>query len=153
MTIKLSTGLRTALAGTTGFGAAFEKGVIHIYSGPQPVSADAPVTGTLLGVVTGGAGAFAFGSPTNGLEFGAADAGAVQKSADQEWKFKGIANGTAGWFRLMGNASDALGNSAVLPRLDGSVGTSGADLNLSNIAVTTGTPATIDVFSFGIPAQ
>ena len=153
MTIKLSTGLRTAMAGTTGFGATFEKGVIHIYSGPQPVSADAPATGTLLGVVTGDAGPFSFGSPTNGLEFSPAAAGGVAKSDSQDWKFKGLANGTAGWFRLMGNASDALGNSSTLPRLDGSVGTSGADLNLSNIAITTGTPATIDVFSFGIPAQ
>ena len=153
MTIKLSTGLRTAMAGTTGFGATFEKGVIHIYSGPQPVTADAAASGTLLGIVTGGAGAFAFGSPTNGLEFAAPLAGGVAKSESQEWKFKGIANGTAGWFRLMGNASDALGNSSVSPRLDGSVGTSGADLSLSNIAVTVGTPATIDVFLFTIPAQ
>lgn len=153
MTIKLSTGLRTALAGTTGFGATFAKGVIHIYSGPQPVTADAAVSGTLLGVVTGGADPFAFGSPTNGLEFSAAVAGGVSKSAVQEWKFRGIANGTAGWFRLMGNESDALGSSTTSPRLDGSVGTSGADLNLSNIAITVNTPATIDVFAFGIPAQ
>ena len=153
MTIKLSTGLRTALAGATGFGATFEKGVIHIYSGPQPVTADSAAPGTLLGVVTGDAGPFAFGSPTNGLEFDPAAAGGVSKSAVQEWKFRGLANGTAGWFRLMGNTSDALGQSTTSPRLDGSVGTSGADLNLSNIAVTTGTPATIDVFAFGIPAQ
>lgn len=153
MTIKLSTGLRTALAGSTGFGSTFEKGVIHIYSGPQPITADAPVAGTLLGVVTGDAGPFAFGSPTNGLQFDAAAVGSVSKSAAQEWKFRGLASGTAGWFRLMGNTSDALGLSTTSPRLDGSVGTSGADLNLSNIAVTAGTPATIDVFSFGVPAQ
>ena len=40
MTIKLSTGLRTAMAGAAGFGATFADGVIHVYSGPQPVSAD-----------------------------------------------------------------------------------------------------------------
>lgn len=153
MTIKLSTALRTALAGSTGFGATFEKGVIHIYSGPQPVTADAPVAGTLLGVVTKDAAPFAFGTPANGLEFGDADAGSVAKSDTQEWKFKGLASGTAGWFRLMGNTPDALGQSTTSPRLDGSVGTSGGDLNLSNIAVTVGTPATIDVFTFSIPAQ
>lgn len=153
MTIKLSTGLRTSLAGTTGFGATFAKGVIHIYSGPQPVSADAPASGTLLGIVTDSAAPFAFGSPTNGLNFGAAADGGVSKSVNQEWKFKGIANGTAGWFRLMGNISDTLDASTALPRLDGSIGTSGADLNLSNIAVKLNVPATIDVFTFSIPAQ
>lgn len=153
MTIKLSTGLRTALAGTTGFGATFDKGVIHIYSGPQPSSADAPVSGTLLGIVTSSAAPFTFGDPANGLEFDPAVAGTVSKSSTQEWKFKGIANGTAGWFRLMGNALDSLGSSTVLPRLDGSIGTSGADLNLSNIAVAIGAPATIDIFNFTIPAQ
>lgn len=153
MTIKLSTGLRTLMAGTTGFGTAFEKGVIHIYSGPQPVTADAPVSGTLLGVVSEDAAPFAFGSVTNGLEFGPADGGTVAKNPAQEWKFKGVANGTAGYFRLMGNASDALGASTSAPRLDGNIGTSGADLNLSNIAVTLNTPATIDVFAFTIPAQ
>lgn len=153
MTIKLSTGLRTALAGATGFGVTFNQGVIHIYSGPQPVTADAPVSGTLLGIVTQAAGPFAFGSPTNGLEFDAAVDGTVSKNPAQEWKFKGIADGTAGWFRLMGNAADALGNSTTSPRLDGSIGTSGADLNLSNIAVRVNVPATVDVFTFGIPAQ
>lgn len=152
MTIKHSTGLRTNMVGTTGFGTTFDRGVIHIYSGPQPVSADAPVTGTLLGVVTESAGAFSFGSATNGLQFEPAAAGEVAKKTAQEWKFKGLANGTAGWFRLMGNASDALGTSTTSPRLDGNIGTSGADLNLSNIAVTTNTPCTIDVFIYGIPA-
>lgn len=153
MTVKLSTGLRTAMAGTTGFGASFANGVIHIYSGPQPITADGPVAGTLLGVVSAAAGPFAFGSPANGLEFEPAANGAVMKKEAQEWKFKGLANGTAGWFRLMGNASDNLAASTTLPRFDGSIGTSGADLNLSNIAVTTGTPATIDVFTFTIPAN
>lgn len=152
MTIKLSTGLRTAMAGDTGFGATFADGVIHVYSGPQPVSADSPVTGTLLGIVTTDGLPFAFGTATNGLGFDAADAGAVSKAADL-WQFTGLANGTAGWFRLMGNASDALGTSTALPRLDGAIGTSNADLNLSNISVVVGVPATIDVFTFTIPAQ
>ena len=40
MTVRLSTGARNALAGETGFGKTFETGVIYIYSGPQPLSAD-----------------------------------------------------------------------------------------------------------------
>lgn len=52
MTIRLSTGARNALALAGGFAGAFNKGSINIYSGTQPVTADAAVTGTLLGTVT-----------------------------------------------------------------------------------------------------
>lgn len=151
MTIRLSTGLRTLLAGTTGFATTFANGVIEIYSGSQPVSADAAVTGTLLGTVTLNSGEFTPGSPTNGLTFGVPANGSVAKSG--VWSFNGVAAGTAGWFRLKGNAADAGGASTVLPRLDGSVATSGADLNLSNIAIAIGAPNTIDSFSLAIPAQ
>ncbi len=153
MTVRLSTGLRNKLAGTTGFGSTFDNGVIYIYSGPQPLSADNAVSGTLLGIVTVDGGAFSFGTATNGLGFDAPVAGVVSKAAAEDWKFDGIADGTAGWFRLMGNATDSLGSSTTLPRLDGSIGVSGADLNLSNISIVTGAPNTIDVFQFTIPAQ
>lgn len=152
MTVRLSTKLRTNMAGTTGWGATFANGVIHIYSGSQPLDADSAVTGTLLGIVTTDGGAFAFGSPTNGLAFDAPVAGVVSKAAAGAWKFTGIANGTAGWFRLMGNASDSLGASTILPRVDGSVGVSGTDMKLSNLTIAIGAPSTIDAFAFTVPA-
>ena len=154
MTVRLSTKLRNQMAGTTGFGAAFAKGVIYIYSGPQPLTADSAISGTLLGIVTVNSGAFTFGSPTNGLSFDAPVIGTVSKAAAEIWSFVGLVANTAGWFRLMGNASDNLGNDStfLLPRLDGSIGVTGADLNLSNIAVTAGAPNTVDVFAFTIPA-
>lgn len=151
MTVRLSTALRTALAGTTGFAATFANGVIDIYSGTQPATADAAVTGTKLGTVTLASGAFADDVATNGLTFAAAAAGAVSKSG--VWSFNGIAAGTAGWFRLRGNAADAGAISTVLPRLDGSIATSGADLNLSNISIAVSSPTTVDSFTFTIPAQ
>jgi hypothetical protein len=149
--LRLSTGLRTNLAGTTGFAATFANGVIEIRTGTQPASADSAATGTLLGTVTLASGAFTPGSPTNGLTFAAAANGAVSKSGT--WSFVGIAAGTAGWFRLKGNGVDAGGASTTLPRLDGSVATSGADLNLSNIGIAIGAPTTIDSFTWTQPAQ
>ena len=100
MTLRISTGLATLLAGTTGFSGAMASGVIDIYSGTQPASADAAATGMLLGTVTLNAGAFTPGSTTNGLTFAAASAGTVSKSG--VWSFVGIAAGTAGWFRFRG---------------------------------------------------
>lgn len=150
MTIRLSTKLRDNLAGTTGFSSTFANGVIEIYSGSQPATADAAVTGTLLGTVTLGSGAFTPGTSTNGLTFAAASGGSVSKSG--VWSFNGVAAGIAGWFRLKGNAVDAGALSTVLPRLDGSIAVSGADLNLSNITIAIGAPNTIDSFTFTIPA-
>lgn len=151
MTVRLSTGLRNLLAGTTGFSAAFANGCIEIYTGTQPATADSAPTGTLLGTVTLNSGAFTPGSPTNGLTFAAAANGAVSKSGT--WSFNGVANGVAGWFRLKANAVDAGGISTTAIRLDGSVATSGADLNLSNITIATGAPNTIDTFTWTQPAQ
>lgn len=152
MTIKLSTGARNAMAGPTGFGATFANGVIYVYSGPQPLTADAAPSGTLLGIGTKDGAAFTPGSPTDGLTFAVPVDGTISKSADN-WKFTGLAAGTAGWFRLMGNAVDPMTTSTTAVRMDGSVGTNGADLNLSNLSVAVGSPNTIDVFRFTIPAQ
>lgn len=150
--MRQSTGLRTALAGTTGFSSVFANGIIEIYSGTQPATANAATTGTLLGVVTTASGAFTPGSPTNGLTFAAAANGIASKSTSQ-WSFVGIANGTAGWFRLKGNALDDNGVSTTLPRLDGSIANTGGDMSLSNTAIVIGSPNTIDTFSYEIPAQ
>lgn len=149
--VRLSTQLRTNLAGTTGFAATFANGVIDIYSGTQPATADAAVTGTLLGRVTLNSGAFTAGTATNGLTFAAASGGAVSKSG--VWSFNGVAAGTAGWFRLKANALDSDALSTTLPRLDGSIATSGADMNLSNIVIAIGAPSTVDSFTWTQPAQ
>ena len=151
MTVRISTQLRNNLAGTTGFASTFANGVIEIYTGTQPTTADAAVTGTLLGTVTLNSGAFTPGTATNGLTFAAAASGAVSKSGT--WSFNGVAAGTAGWFRLKGNALDNDALSTTLPRLDGSVAVSGADMNLSNITIAIGAPNTIDSFTYTQPAQ
>jgi hypothetical protein len=153
MTVRISTGLRNAIAGSTGFSAALLHGVIDIYSGPQPLTADSAAAGVLLGQVSVDAGAFTPGSPTNGLTFDAPAAGTISKAAAENWKFTGLANGTAGWFRFKGNATDNDLASTTLVRMDGTCGTTGADLNLSNLSIVTGSPNTIDAFDFTIPAQ
>lgn len=150
MTLRLSTGLRTNLAGSTGFSSSFANGVIEIYSGTQPATADAAVTGVLLGTVTLNSGAFTPGVSINGLTFASASGGAVSKSG--VWSFNGIAIGTAGWFRLKANAADAGILSTTAIRLDGSVSTSGADMSLSNINITVGAPTTVDTFTWTQPA-
>ena len=52
MTTHLSTSLRNNVVGSTGIAASFTGGVIDIYSGTQPATADSAATGTLLGRVS-----------------------------------------------------------------------------------------------------
>lgn len=150
MTIRLSTGTRNALCSTAGFSSIFANGIIEVRTGTQPATADAAATGTLLGTVTLNSGAFTPGSPTNGLTFNAAADGAVTKSGI--WSMVGVAAGTAGWFRFKGNALDNDLASTTLPRMDGSVAVSGADMNMSNISIAVSSPSTVDSFSYTQPA-
>lgn len=152
MALKLSTGLRNGMLNSTGFTEAFNDGIIYIYTGPQPTDADSATQGTLLMRITVNNGAWSAGSATNGLGFDAPVAGVISKAAAEVWRGLGVADGTAGWFRLCGNATDAGGASTTLPRLDGSVAISGGDMNLSSIAIVTSAPTTLDVFQFTLPA-
>lgn len=129
----------------------FKDGVLKIYSGSQPSNADTAASGTLLVTVTVSSGAFVAGAFGNGLEFGTAASGAISKDADT-WSGAAVATGTAGWFRLCANATDAGADSTSLPRIDGSVGTSGADLNLSSTSITSGRTYTIDTFTLTLPS-
>lgn len=258
MTLRLSTGLRNAMAGGIGLGSIFNRGYIKIFSGSQPANADAAETGTLLGTVASSSGtitketrasatmtvtastgtvtsltiagtlplveqptdivaqasttltaalfcdvlnrmglveASSSGAvvtvrprpgigdawntfviaasalitsgtltsgvdPANGLLWTPsypAGSGVLAKASTQVWSFNGAATGTAGWFRLYsGDTSDSGGLISGAPyyaRLDGSVGTSGADLNLASTSIVSGAPTTIDQFQFTMPAS
>jgi len=145
--LRFSTGLRDGILNETGIKEAMTDGVLRLYSGAQPASADTAVAGTLLVEVTLDGGAFSHGSATNGLEFDAPAAGVLSKAAAETWLGTGLADGVAGWFRFCANPVDSGGASTTLARIDGSVGKSSADLNLSNTNIVTGVPSTIDVFN------
>lgn len=132
----------------------FKDGVLEIYSGSQPATADAAKTGTLLLRISVASGAFVSGAVANGLEFGLASAGAIAKNSEV-WSDTGIADGTAGWFRLYANATDAGGADTtpfLYPRIDGAVATSGSELNMSTTSIVTGATTTIDSFAITFPA-
>lgn len=149
MTVRLSTGLRNKMldgGASGGIKGALNLGFINVYSGPQPLTADSAATGTLLGTVSvNGAG--------TGLTFDASVSGTISKAAAETWKFNGLAAGTAGWFRFYPAGGNPANSSSTESRIDGSCGSSGADMNLTNISITIGAPNTVDVFQFTQPAQ
>ena len=151
MTIRTSTGLKNAMLGEVGLKAALADGVIRIYSGAQPASADNAVTGTLLMEITVDGGAFNHGSPTNGLEWDAPSAGTISKPAADTWKGSGIAAGVAGWARFCANPLDDGSASTTLSRVDMSVGKGTGDLQLSRVNVAVSAPITVDVAILRLP--
>ena len=119
--LKYSNGTRDAqqqgLITYAGSGA-----IIHLYDGTQPANANTAASGTLLVsmAITG-----SFGTDSNGtLTLGTVTSGTA------------VASGTAGYFRI--TKSD---DSTVV--MDGSVGTSGADMNLNTTTVASGQTVSI----------
>jgi hypothetical protein len=134
--------------------------VVTLRGRPGTHVTTAAVTGSLTTVtasyVNMGSGVTGVAS-VNSLFWLPPNAGVIAKSTDQVWSFNGAATGTAGWFRVY--SSDTADSGALLsgapwyPRLDGSVGTSGADLNLASTSIVSGAPNTIDQFQFTMPSS
>lgn len=143
MAIRLSSGMRTGLCGSSGLKELFEGGFIGIYSGGQPATADAAETGSLLTTISSSSG-------TAGITFGTAGTGILPKSSDVMSGLVGTA-GVAGWFRMY-DAAHLTGTSGTAVRMDGNVGVSGSDMVLSNTSQVVGATLTIDQATFTEPA-
>jgi hypothetical protein len=150
MALRLTSGARTALAGTRGLKDIFNGGVLDIYSGGQPAGADYAETGVKLIRISLISGT----SATSGLTFGTAGdggAGVLPKSNDV-WSGVCSVAGVAGYFRLYGTGGTS-GSSATERRIDGNVGVSGSDLVLSNTSLVLSATLTIDSFTLTVPAS
>lgn len=113
-------------------------------------------TTTITGDMGSGAGGSVAGvAAVNALkmDYNAA-AGVMTKDATQTWSGTAVSTGTAGWFRYCGSVVDAgsLDSNAVFLRIDGSIATSGAEMNMSSTSVTSGALQTLSTFSFTVPA-
>ena len=133
----------------------FKDGVLKIYSGSQPSSPDNIYNGALLVSITLASGAFASGAVANGLEFGSPASAAIAKRSGDVWSGVVGSTGIAAWFRLYANGTDAGGNDSgfIYPRIDGTIGVSGAQLNMSSTSLVAGTTITIDSFEISIPVS
>lgn len=112
-----------ALASDIGAGS-----IIEIRSGTKPATPETAASGTLLVSITI-SGSF---TSTGGV-LTAADPAAVAPTA----------SGTAGHFRLKKSGGTAV--------LDGTVGTSGADMNLGSTTITTGVNVDLGVPTITLP--
>lgn len=156
MAIRLSTELGNRILNADGMKSILDNGFIAIYTGSQPASADLAATGSLLAVI------YSDGiTASAGLTFDAPVANLLSKAAAEVWSGTTLLTGTAGWFRyyefntdvptsLTEGAKDdsvSLDNS----RIDGSIGISGADLNISSTTFTAGALQTLSTFNITMP--
>lgn len=147
MAIRLSSGLQRHLLATGPLSTALAFGVIHIYSGPQPASADAAPTGTLLGRITDGGGPFTHGSPTNGLLLDLApQVNSLVKAFSQTWVLHPLTVGNAGWWRFKANPFDADDESLSALRMDGTVSQPYSELFLPSTSLVPGQDQTLGMF-------
>ena len=147
MALRLSSGARLGLANTEGLKSIFNGGLIDIYTGGQPASADYAETGTKLVRISLISGT----SSTSGLTFGTAAANALPKSG-AVWSGLIAVAGVAGYFRLYATAGTS-GTSGTDRRIDGNVGLSGSDLVVANSSLALGATLTIDTFTLTVPAS
>jgi hypothetical protein len=111
----------TVIGAVNAVTALLNSGFLNIYTGSQP-ALNGSITGTLLASLT--FSATAFPSAT-------ASAGTVTATANSIGNAIAASTGTAGYFALL-----ASNDSTVVAT--GSVGLSGADLNLSTLSITAG---------------
>ena len=107
-------------------------GVLKIFTGTAPANCGTADTGTLLATLT-----------CNATQFGTASSGVLTVSAITSATASGT--GTAGYFRIY--PSSPTTTNAVI---QGTVGTSGADLNLSSTSISSG--QTVSISSWTITA-
>lgn len=147
MTVKASTGLRNKLLDTSPLRTIFSGGYLLLYAGPVPSSADDAIVGgthTLLCDVRNN-------NTTTGITFASsASGGSITKNLSETWSRAAANTGTATFYRLVAS-TDTGASSTTEARLQGSIGTSGADLNLTTTSLNASTVYTIDTFSVSLP--
>jgi hypothetical protein len=138
MAIRLSIAARSASANAVAdlVDAEAGSGMVRVYTGAQPASADLAATGTLLAEFT-----------LNDPAFGSAVAGVATLIVVPALSTIGLASGDAGWFRVV--------DSVEAPVLDGSVTATGGggDLIMSTIAVSVGLTLQLTAGTITMPAS
>lgn len=144
MTLKVSTGLRNKLLDTGSLATLMAGGLIKIYSGSPPASADDAASGSLLCTIS-------LNSTGTGVNMAStASSGVLAKSTSETWSGVVALSGAATYYRHVA-ASDTGAPSTTQARLQGEIATAGAELNLSSTTLTSGATQTVDYYSVALP--
>jgi len=142
---RFSTGLRDSLTVNYGLGAMMNSGIIRVYAGVRPATPDLAPGSLELGRITTEGKVFIPVTDPNqaGLLLAFVSPGTLVNAGT--WRLKGIAAGTAMWWRWNWHNADSNGVSSTLPRVDGLIGT---DLILATNDILPTTDVAIEQFMF-----
>jgi hypothetical protein len=101
-------------------------------------------------VATGALGEVAAAARSDALSFGTATSGVIAKTSSETWSGVVAASGTASYFRLV-RSDDTAALSTTEERLQGTVATSGAEINASSTSLTAASTLTLDTFTVTFP--
>lgn len=149
MAAKYSTGLRNGMLVTGSLKSLLETEacVMRLYGGAVPATADAALgAATPLSEVSNDA-------TGDGLEFdAAAAAGVLSKNPSQIWRGVNSDSGVATFFRIEEPDDDGT-LSTTRRRIQGTIGTAGADLNLSSVNLVASASQAVNFFSVSLPTN
>jgi len=149
MPVKTSTGLAAHLAVTGSLKAAFDGGLIRVYDGTPPDSADDAVVGNLLWTIS-------VNGDGTGLTFDSTPVGRALVKPDAAVWGGATAAGTPTYYRLVA-AGDTGASSTTQKRVQGTVGSvAGVDLYMTNPVLATNPNLLAKVligYSLTLPAQ
>ncbi len=145
MSIQFSSGLRDHLLISGSFKSALDGGVIRIYAGTMPATADADSSSlTVLCTIS-------LDATGTGLTWGSTvTAGILSKNTTEVWRGLIANTGTATFFRFMA-ISDTGAASTTDKRVQGTIGLVGADLNFSNVNLVAGNYRVIGSLNVTLP--
>lgn len=144
---KFSTGLRNKLLDTNPFKTIFNLGFVEVWSGTPPADADQSTAGCTLLC------RYSNNNTATGLTFASTAAGgAITKNLSETWSKAAAGTGSATFWRLVA-PGDTQALSTTEPRIQGTIGLAGADLNVGSLSYVATTVYTLDAFAAGIPAS
>lgn len=147
MALKYSTALRQGLAVSGSLRSLLNGGLIRIYAGAVPASADSDLgSAVLLNELSAGG----TGTP---LTFEAtAPSGVLTKSIVENWTGNNVADGTPSFFRFVLPTDTGTAYTPEV-RLQGTCGPIGNDLVITQLPLSSGQPLTLELFQLTVPEQ
>lgn len=144
---KFSTGLRDSMMAGQSFKGTMDGGVLHIFGGTAPASADdsegaAPLLVTLT--VNGSGGGLNFDTTASN--------GALSKAPGELWKGEVAATGNATWFRFVASG-DTGASSTTEARVQGTIGAAAADMLIANPQMTELEEFALNYFTVVLPTN
>lgn len=145
MAVQLSSGLRDHMLVTGSFKSGLDGGVLRVYAGTVPATADADISGnTLLCTISNNAAGTGINFETT------VAAGVLTKAAAEVWRGQIVTNGTATFFRFSA-IGDTTAASTTAKRLQGICAVVGGDLNFSNVNFVSGNYRIVDSLNVTLP--